>query len=346
MEFRKALVSVLGALAILVGVLPKEAAAAEKPLLIGTLAPQQSIWGGVFDIWAKAVCQKTGGTPEECAKNSGSGKLALQFFYNGQQGDEGAMVGKMKAGQLDGAAITAVGLSKIYKPILALQLPGALTTWDKLGTAQEQLHGDFEKGLKDAGFDLLGWGNVGQAHFFTSGKDQVHAPDDLKSRKPYMWRDDIISPVFYTVVGATPVPLNVPEVLPQLKTGTVNALNAPSLAVEQLQWGGELTAVGADPTGCAIGAIVMSSSRIAGLPGDLRTILLDTGVKASKALGKKVVDEDTAAFGRLSGKLKVVTYTDDQKAKWKAAFAATRKRLAQGTFSPELIAKIEKIGGV
>ncbi len=345
MEFRKALVSVLGAFAILVGVLPKEAGAAET-LKIGTLAPQQSIWGGVFDIWAKAVAKKSGD------------KLVLQFFYNGQQGDEAAMVGKMKAGQLDGAAITAVGLSKIYKPILALQLPGALTSWDKLAKAQDQLKGQFEKGLKDGGFDLLGWGNVGQAHFFTRGKDKVHLPGDLKSRKPYMWRDDNISPVFYQVVGATPVPLNVPEVLPQLKTGNVDALNAPSLAVEQLQWGGELASVGEDPTGCAIGAIVMSSKRMESLPGDLRTILLDTGAIASKALGKKVIDEDTAAFGRLAGKkdpttnkysggkLDVVQYSADEKTAWSNAFKTTRKRLAQGTFDADLISKIEGIAGI
>ena len=62
--------------------------------------------------------------------------MELQFFYNGQQGDEGAMVGKMKAGQLDGAALTAVGLSKVYKPIGALQMPGLFTTWAKLGTTK------------------------------------------------------------------------------------------------------------------------------------------------------------------------------------------------------------------
>src|SRR5207245_834534 len=117
------------------------------------------------------------------------GKLQLQFFYNGQQGDEGAMVGKMKAGQLDGAAITAVGLSKIYKPILALQLPGALTTWDKLEKAQSSLKGDFEKGVKDAGFELVGWGDVGRAHFFSKGV-AVKSPDDLKNAKTYVWRDD------------------------------------------------------------------------------------------------------------------------------------------------------------
>lgn len=335
-SMRRAWIAVLGTMAILVGLLPREAAAQEK-LKIGTLAPKQSIWGQVFQVWEKAVAKKS------------DGKLQLEFFYNGQQGDEGAMVGKMKAGQLDGAAITAVGLAKIYKPILALQLPGALTSWGTLEKAQGELKGEFEKGLKDGGFELLGWGNVGQAHLFTKGTgkgDLVTHPDHLKSRKPYMWRDDIVSPVFYQVIGAQPVPLNVPEVLPNLKTSAVNTINAPALAVEQLQWGAELNNVSDEISGCAVGALVVAQSRMKALPGDLRTILTDTGVIASKALGGRVKDEDLAAYKRLAGKMTVMKSSDSDKKAWQAKFKETRKRLSQGTFAPALVEKIEKIGGV
>ncbi len=99
--------ALLGALAIFAGTQPSEASAAEV-LKFGTLAPKQSIWGSVFQVWEKAVFKKS------------DEKLSLLFDYNGQQGDEGAMAGKIKAGQLDGAAVTAVGLSKFYKPVVAM----------------------------------------------------------------------------------------------------------------------------------------------------------------------------------------------------------------------------------
>lgn len=332
MKLSKALAMAVSVFALIVGLLPGTAAAQEK-LKIGTLAPKQSIWGQVFQVWETAVKKKS------------DGKLELQFFYNAQQGDEGAMVGKMKAGQLDGAAITAVGLSKIYQPILALQLPGALTTWEKLEKAQGELKKDFEKGVNDAGFELLGWGNVGQAHFFTKG-DAVKTPSQLKSKKPYMWRDDKISPVFYQVVGATPVPLNVPEVLPQLKTGAVNAINAPSLAVEQLQWAPELSNVGEDVTGCAVGALVVTSGKMKSMPGDLKTILVDTGAIASKALGEKIKAEDKAAFERLKGKMTLIKLSDAERAEWTKAFKETRSRLSQGTFDAALVKKIEGFAGL
>ena len=333
MKYQKVLAAVAATLAISLGVLPKSAAA-DETMKIGTLAPKQSIWGQVFQVWETAVKKKS------------DGKLSLQFFYNGQQGDEDTMVGKMKTGQLDGAAITAVGLSKIYKPINVLSIPGALRTWAQLEQAQTELKPEFEKGVKDAGFDLLGWGNVGQAHLFTKGSDQVKTPDQMKSKKPFMWRADIVSPVLYQVIGATPVPLSIGEVLPNLKTSNINALTASALAVEQLQWGSELTNVNEDIPACAIGAVVVTSAKMKALPGDLRTILTDTGAIAAKALGQKVKDEDAAAYKRLTAKMTVVKTSDSEKAAWDKVFKETRKRLGQGTFEPTLIAKVEKIGGV
>jgi TRAP-type C4-dicarboxylate transport system substrate-binding protein len=326
---KRTMMAMLGSMAVMFGV-ASEASAAET-VKIGTLAPKQSVWGQVFQTWEKAVAKKS------------EGKLELQFFYNGQQGDEGSMVGKMKAGQLDGAAITAVGLSKIHKPVLALQMPGALTTWDKVDRAQGALKADFERGIRDAGFELVGWGNVGRAHLFLKGTGTVKTPADFKSRKPYMWRDDIISPEFYRAIGATPVPLNVPEVLPQLKTGAVDTVNAPALAVEQLQWGAQLNQVSKQVTGVGVGALVLSGGRLRSMPGDLRSILVDTGAIASRALGDRIKNEDEAAFTRMSGKM---TVFEVDEAAFKQVFKTVRDRLKQGTFSAELVKKIEEIAGV
>jgi TRAP-type C4-dicarboxylate transport system substrate-binding protein len=296
---------------------------------IGTLAPAASPWGQVFKVWADAVSQKSGGA------------LELQFFFNGTQGDEAAMVGKMKAGQLDGAAVTAVGLGKIHKPILALQMPGLFTTWAKLDAARDAMKGDFEKGAKDAGFTILGWGDVGAVHLLSKGF-AVKTPDDVKGKKPYMWRDDDSQPILYQVIGGvTPVPLNVPEVLPNLNTGAINIVNAPSLAAEQLQWSSKLDTINEDVSAMAIGALVISSKRIEGLAEDQRTILIDTGRIASNALTKRIRAEDDAAFARMKSKMTVVSLSADEKSKWDAIFKQTRTRLKQGVFSADLVDKLE-----
>jgi len=324
---RRVIALLLGALALLVG-WTREASAAET-LKIGTLAPKASPWGQVFSVWEKAVKEKSGG------------RVELQFFYNGQQGDEGAMIGKMKAGQLDGAAVTAVGLSKVYKPIVAMQIPGLFTGWGKLDAARDALKCEFEKGVEDAGFRILGWGDVGLYRIMSKGF-AVRTPADLKGKKPYMWRDDLIQPVLYQVIGGvTPVPLNIPEVLPNLNTGAINVLTSPALAAEQLQWASKLDHVTSNVAGGAIGALVLSSKRLDALPGDLRAIVLDTGKIAAGALTTRIRNEDAAAFGRLKGKMTVVELTADEQGKWNQVFSQVRQRLGQGTFSPDLISKLE-----
>jgi TRAP-type C4-dicarboxylate transport system substrate-binding protein len=308
-------------------------AARAETVRIGTLAPVSSPWGQVYKVWAEAVQKKSGG------------RLELLFFYNGQQGDEAAMVAKMKSGQLDAAALTSVGLSKIYKPILALQIPGLFRSWEKLDAARSALSAEFAKGLADAGFTLGGWGDIGAMHGMSKGFE-VRVPEDLRGKKPLTWRDDSIGPTVYQVIGGvTPVPLSAPEVLPSLNSGAVNVVSAPALAAEQLQWTPRLDHISEETMVFAIGAMIFSTKRLEALPEDLRTILVDTGKVASSALAERIRKEDAAAFVRLKARMSVVKLTDDERSKWAAVFRETVKRLAQGTFPPDLIAKLVKLAG-
>ncbi len=328
---RRTFIQSLGAAAAVatVGGLSTKASAAEHTLKIGTLAPKSSPWGQVFTVWQKAVAEKSGG------------RMELQFFYNGQQGDEDGMVGKIKSGQLQGAAVTAVGLSKVHKPILALQLPGLFSSWKKLDEKRDSLKREFEKGALDAGFTIAGWGDVGRAYLMSKGF-AIRTPEDLRGKKPYMWRADAILPAVYQVVGGvTGVPLNVPEVLPNLNTGAINVLTVPALAAEQLQWASKLDHIVSSSSSFAIGALILSTKALEALPEDLRTILTDTGKVAAAALTTRIRNEDDAALKRLKEKMTVIDLSADEKAKWESVFKQVRQRLSQGTFSPDLIAKLE-----
>ena len=329
---RRSMIQMTGALALLAGMGAPGRARAGDVLKIATLAPKASPWGQVLSVWEKAVKEKSGG------------RLEIQIFYNGLQGDEAATVAKMKSAQLVGAVVTAVGLSKIYTPILALQCPGLLSSWAKLDRARDAMKAEFEKGISDAGFQIAGWGDVGSVRILSKGV-AVRVPDDIKGKKPYLWRDDAIQPVFYqTVGGVTSVPLNVPEVLPQLNIGAINIVLAPSLAAEQLQWASKLDTIQSGVQSYAIGALVFSQKRLDALPADLRQILLDTAKVAANALTTRIRNEDEAAYGRLKGKMTLIDCTADERATWDALFKQVRSKLGQGTFAPELITKLEQLG--
>jgi len=336
---------IVGLATALTALAPAAASAQAKTesIKIGSLAPGESPWGQVFKVWQKAVRERTKLPDGQKTADGKPYALDITFFWNGQQGDEAAMVGKMKSGQLDGAAITGVGLAQIHRPILVLQMPGLFQSWAKLDRARDALKGEFEKAVGEAGFALVGWGDVGLAHTMTKGFP-IYSPSDMKGKKPYVWRDDPITPaVFQVIGGVTPVPLGVPEVLPQLNSGTVNVVTAPALAAEQLQWASRLDHVNSHVVGVGIGALVLTSKKLDSLPGDQKAILLETGAVAGKALTARIRNEDAQAMNRLKAKMTSYESNQAQRDEWAQVFKEVRSRLAKGTFPAELVKRVEDL---
>ncbi|HEY1956837.1 MAG TPA: TRAP transporter substrate-binding protein DctP [Polyangiaceae bacterium] len=293
-------------------------------LKVGTLAPGDSPWGQVFKVWKRAVEERSGGN------------LQLQFFWNGTQGDENAMVGKIRTGQLDGAAITAVGLGQIYKQVLVLQLPGLFTDWGKLDSARNQMRAGFDQQFDQQGFKILGWGDVGRAHVLSKGFG-VHVPDDLKHKNTFYLPGDPIQPMLYSLIGdVTPRQMGVPEILPGLTNGSINVVVAPALAAEQLQWASRLDNINTAVAGVGIGALVFSSAKIRSLPADAQNVLIQTGAIAGSALTTRIRREDDAAFARLKARMTTYDPNGSDIAAWQKVFADTRARLRGTVFNPQV----------
>jgi TRAP-type C4-dicarboxylate transport system substrate-binding protein len=293
-------------------------------LKVGTLAPGESPWGQVFKVWAKGVNART------------NGAISLQFFWNGQQGDEGAMVGKMRTGQLDGAAITATGLSMIYKDVLILELKGLFRDWDKLDVARNAMRAGFDAEFAKQGFKVIGWGDVGLSHFMSKGFD-VRTPADLKHRSTFFLAGDPIEPMFYSVLGeVTPKQVSVPEILTGLTSNTINVVDAPALAAEQLQWASRLDHLNTAVSNVEIGAIVFSAAKLKSLPADAAAALLETGKMATDALTVRIRREDAAAFARLKARMVAYDPNPDEQGQWAKVFADTRARLRGTTFDPKV----------
>lgn len=320
-------VLMLAAVALLTGA-PRIASADTVTLRLATLAPAASPWGKVFKAWQKGVHDQS------------NGALELEFFYGNQQGDEVAMVGKMRTRQLDGAAITATGLAQIYRNVLTVQLPGLFTDWSRLDVVRNKLRPAFDAEFDKQGFKILGWGDVGIAHVMTNGF-AAHVPADLQHRNGFFLPGNPIEATFWQVVGsANPKELTVPEILPALTAGTINVVEAPALASEQLQWSSLLDNINTMTTGYEIGALVFTASRINSLPQDLRDILLTTGQNAATALTNSIRHEDDLSFARLKGRMTAYEPSPADRAAWAAHFAQIRSTLRGSTFDPAVFDKV------
>ena len=311
-------------------------AAAEDTIKIGTLAPESSAWGKVFKAWSKAVKKKS------------DGKLKLKWYFNGAQGDEGAMIDKMKSGQLDGAAVTSVGLSKIHLDLLSMQIPGLCTNWKCVDKVRKAMESDFSAKAEAAGFKIAGAGDVGLAHTFSKGF-AVKAPKHLKESetgaKVYGWKDDPTLTTVSSQLGYTPKRLSVPTLLPALSSGDVNVATVPALPCRVLQWCSHFDHVSENVSGAGIGGLVFSKGKLEGLPSDMREMLEKSGKKAGKMLTKRIRKADKKAFDRVKKKMTVVKLSKPQKYRWKNKFKAIRVALGDEVFTPELIAKVEAAAG-
>jgi TRAP-type C4-dicarboxylate transport system substrate-binding protein len=255
-------------------------------------------------------------------------------------------VGKMRTRQLDGAAITATGLAQIYKDVLVMQLPGMFRDWDALDRARTTMRPDLDAAFDKQGFKIIGWGDVGIAHLMTKGFE-VHGPEDLKHKNCFFLAGDPIESTFYQVVGdVNPKQLTVPEILPALTAGTINVVNAPSLAAEQLQWSSLLDHINTAASGIGIGALVFTSSKINSLPADLQKLVIESGNNAGNMLTKSIRAQDDAAFGRLKARMATYEPTQAEIAQWAGLFKTTRDRLRGATFEPALFDKAKGLAGV
>lgn len=290
-------------------------AEAKTTMRLATLAPKNSPWGKVFSAWAKAVDKKTNSDVE------------VQWLWNGTAGPESNTVGKIKSGQITGAAITAVGLSSIHKPIVALQMPGAFKTWAELDKAREALKPEFDKAMNAEGFYVGGWGDVGIGRVMSRGFE-VKLPEDLRGKTPGHIATDLIGPKVYEAIGGvTPKPADVTEFLPLLNAGAINVLTAPALAAEQLQWASRLDHLNTGIVGFGVGAIVLSQKELDKLPADQRDILEKTGKAASDALTKIIRKEDDLALDRLEKKMTVHEQTPAERAEWEKIYKKACQRV-------------------
>ena len=321
------LAAVLSTAAFVLGL--SASAEATTTLKIGTLAPGDSAWGKEFKKWTKDVSDDTGGD------------VQLDFQWNGTAGDEVLMVQKIRSGQLDGAAVTAVGLAQTgVQDVLLFQLPGVFSNWGKLDAVRNQMKADFDPLFQAKGFTILGWGDVGAAKTMSIGFE-VHHPADLQGKGCFFLAGDPIGPKVFG--GITAKEITVPEILPGLKNGAIQVLTVPPLAAEQLQWASMVTHVNTLTTGFGIGAIIMSSARYQALTPAQHDAIDKRGKETAERLTKSIRNLDAQAFARIKANKTAYEPNDAEKQEWRDVFDKVRAQLRGSVFSPAMFDKVTSL---
>lgn len=247
---------------------------------IATLAPEGSLWMKQLRKGAALVEKHT------------DGRVVTRYYAGGTQGGEKDVVRKMEIGQLDGAALTSIGLSLIYPGIRVLQLPAFYQSTDEIDYVRARMWPHFREKFRARGYELGAPGDVGWIYLFSTVR--VTTESELKSLKIWRWDGDPLSRDLFAAVGLRGIPLSVPEVLGAFNTGKINAAFASPLAAVALQWHTKVRYMSAVPVGYAVGAMVMRTAAWnKASPADREVQL-----KISRKLAKKTVRRVRSDNGR------------------------------------------------
>jgi len=281
-------------------------------LRIATLAPSGSPWMEVLDKAAVEVKAKT------------SGRVTMKYFEGGQQGDERDFVRKIKLGQLDGAAVTAIGLAMIDESIRVLELPMMFQSAEEMDYVADKMWPYFQKKFEKKGFKLNDRGEVGWIYFLS--KNKVESLSDLKGQKLWMWGDDQLVGSMFKKLGLNGVPLGVPEVDAALTSGKINAAYGSPVAAVALQWYSKIKYMTSMPMSFAIGATVISTESLKKISPEDQKTLEDIGKANAKKLRKVIRKANEDAKGTMTRKgitvvqtpvTMVDEFTKDSQEAWK-----------------------------
>jgi len=310
---------------------PVPDAAADGPTVIryASLAPRGSSFGKILQAWGRTLKKET------------EGRVELRFYTGGTQGDERDFIRKIRAGQIDAAGITTTGMGMVVRPILVLTAPGLITEFEQLYYVRAQLRDRFEEMFRSADFELLTWGDGGKNRIFSM--DPFARPEDLKSGRPWAWKDDPVFAAYLAVIGANPVRVGVPEVYGGLQTRMIDTVPASCITAVAIQWYTKLNYMAKQNFNIIIGGSIVKKPLFDQLtPGDQK-VLRDTAERAARAMDKIVIRDDARAYDTLVERgMKVVDLAPYQ-AEWDAVAKKSREQLVGRVYSKSLLDEVAKL---
>ncbi len=291
-------------------------------LRIATLAPDGSSWHKALKQMARQVKRRTKGAVE------------LAIYAGGTMGDEPAMIRKMRTGQLDGAAVTNVGLGEINKQLLMLKLPLLFRGYDDVDRVRDAMSDKFEALLQAEGFRISGWGDVGFSYLFSSAP--IKRPEDLKKTKMWSWSADPVGTELMKVAGVNAVSLEAPDVMASLQTGLVDGFSSSPYGAIAMQWYTKARYVTDLRLGMTIGGSVLREESWAKLSDQHKLVVDDVFKGVHRKLIRKVRSANAKALGVLINK-GITKVKPEAFAAWKSLAEQVRENLTGSVFDASLV---------
>jgi TRAP-type C4-dicarboxylate transport system substrate-binding protein len=301
---------------------PGAAAQGAAPLRIrlGTLAPQGTSYHHIL--------QEMG----ERWRVATHGQVQLTV-YAGTMGSEAELIRRMRLGQLQAAALTAVGLREIDLAVSAMgQMPMMFRTLDELDYVRSRLEPVIDRRLAERGFVVLFWADAGWVHWFL--RQPVTRPDELRRLKIFVTAGETDQFDLMRSAGYQPVALEWSDALTGLQTGMIDAVPTIPYFALSMQFNTVASNMLEVNWAPLVGATIVSRRTWESLTPEQRSAMQQAAAEAGRqfqARGRAEGDEAVAAMRRRG--LRVLTPTPEAEAAWRAMSESFYPRI-RGTMVP------------
>jgi TRAP-type C4-dicarboxylate transport system substrate-binding protein len=196
-------------------ILSATAHAAPVRIKLGTLAPQGSTWHQLLLEMAQKWSEAS------------NGQVELKVYAGGTQGNEGEMIRKISIGQLQAAAITAIGLHEITPEPQVEDVPFLIDSYEEYDFVHARLRPRLDDALAKRGYVPIHWGEVGFVYFFST--EPYRTPAEFAKGKIFTWNGDPAAEAAWKRAGFRPVVLSSTDLIPALSSRMVNIVSQPPL---------------------------------------------------------------------------------------------------------------------
>ncbi len=264
-----------------------------RPLRIASLAPARSAWDNSLQQMRADWERNT------------QGRVRSIVYPSGQQGDENSVLLKLASGTLDGAALTATGMSQIDKSFNIFTIPLFFDSYDELNHVIGRLEPMLRARLEAKGFVLLHWWNAGWVRIFSTRP--VKTLEELKRLKMYTSAGDDEMVRVYQGRGFRPIALSPNAILTGLTSGMIEALPSTPTATLFMQWHGRAKYMLDAPIAPLVGATIVTARAWRNVGDSDRAAVLAVAAATQARLAREVPKQDDESVAVMRGKGLVVS---------------------------------------
>jgi len=253
--------AVVGLSVLLVtGKATRSSADGEFTVRVATVAPEGTPWEKQLKAFKKYAEKESGG------------RIKVKMFMGGSLGGEKALVRRVAQGSLEVFGGSAGAMGSLVDEMNVIESP---FLFKDFAQADKVLDGPTKKLvtsiLDKKGFVFAEWAENGFRSWFTKDKP-IRTPADLKGLRMRA-QESAVHIDTYKAFGASPVPIDITNVLTSLQTGVVDGFDNTPLYTFAASWYQAVKHATMSQHCYQPGVVVMSKRWFATLPPDLQKVL-------------------------------------------------------------------------